>query len=86
MNVFQAIGNTSLIQLRNVVPPRCASLLAKLEWENLTGRVMDRMALAVIERAELDGRLNPGDIVVEYAGGGTGTSRSGSARMRRWSL
>jgi cysteine synthase A len=46
----------------------------KLEWENPTGSVKDRMAQAVISRAEADGRLKPGDAVVEYTGGSTGTS------------
>ena len=46
----------------------------KLEWENPTGSMKDRMALAVIARAEEDGRLKPGDTVVEYTGGSTGTS------------
>jgi cysteine synthase A len=46
----------------------------KLEWENPTGSVKDRMAQAVIARAEQDGRLKPGDTVVEYTGGSTGAS------------
>jgi cysteine synthase A len=46
----------------------------KLEWENPTGSMKDRMANAVISRAEADGRLKPGDTVVEYTGGSTGTS------------
>ena len=46
----------------------------KLEWENPTGSMKDRMARAVIARAEADGRLRPGDTVVEYTGGSTGTS------------
>jgi cysteine synthase A len=46
----------------------------KLEWENPTGSMKDRMAHAVISRAEEDGRLKPGDTVVEYTGGSTGTS------------
>jgi cysteine synthase A len=46
----------------------------KLEWENPTGSVKDRMAHAVITRAENDGRLKPGDTVVEYTGGSTGAS------------
>jgi cysteine synthase A len=74
MDILQAIGNTSLIRLRRVVPPGCASVLAKLEWENPTGSLKDRMALAVISRAESDGRLGPGDTVIEYTGGSTGTS------------
>jgi cysteine synthase A len=46
----------------------------KLEWENPTGSVKDRMAKAVISRAEEDNRLKPGGTVVEYTGGSTGTS------------
>jgi cysteine synthase A len=57
-----------------VVPAGCADILVKLEWENPTGSMKDRMAEAVISRAEEDGRLKPGDTVVEYTGGSTGTS------------
>ena len=74
MNVLDAIGNTSLVRLRNVVPPGCAEVWAKLEWENPTGSLKDRMALAVVSRAESDGRLRPGGMVVEYTGGSTGAS------------
>ena len=74
MEILQAIGNTSLVRLRKVVPPGCAEILVKLEWENPTGSVKDRMAQAVISRAEADGRLKPGGTVVEYTGGSTGTS------------
>lgn len=74
LNVLDAIGNTSLVQLRRVVPAGCGQIFAKLEWENPTGSVKDRMALAVISRAEVEGRLHPGDTVVEYTGGSTGAS------------
>jgi len=74
MDVLRAIGNTSLVRLRKVVPPGCADVLVKLEWENPTGSVKDRMAAAVISRAEADGRLRPGFTVVEYTGGSTGAS------------
>lgn len=73
-DVLQAIGNTSLVRLRRVVPPGCADILVKLEWENPTGSMKDRVALAMIARAEEDGRLQPGGTVVEYTGGSTGTS------------
>src|SRR5499426_1981987 len=63
-----------MVRLRKVVPPGCAEILVKLEWENPTGSVKDRMALAVIARAEADGRLKPGGTVVEYTGGSTGAS------------
>jgi cysteine synthase A len=74
LDILDAIGNTSLVRLRKVVPPGCADIFIKLEWENPTGSVKDRMALAVISRAEEDGRLQPGGTVVEYTGGSTGTS------------
>ncbi len=74
MDILQAIGNTTMVRLRKVVPPGSASILVKLEWENPTGSVKDRMAHAVISRAEQEGRLKPGDTVVEYTGGSTGAS------------
>jgi cysteine synthase A len=74
MDILQTIGNTSMVRLRKVVPPKCADILVKLEWENPTGSMKDRMARAVISRAEADGRLKPGDTVVEYTGGSTGAS------------
>jgi cysteine synthase len=73
MDVLRAIGNTSLVRLHKVVPPHCAKILVKLEWENPTGSLEDRMAQAVVSRAEADG-LKPGGSVVEYTGGSTGTS------------
>jgi cysteine synthase A len=73
-NVLETIGNTSLVELRSVVPPGCARVLVKIEGENPTGSMKDRMAQAMIARAENDGRLKPGDTVVEYTGGSTGAS------------
>ncbi len=73
-DVLHAIGCTSIVPLRRVVPSDCATIVVKLEWENPTGSMKDRVALAMIECAERDGRLKPGDTVVEYTGGSTGTS------------
>src|SRR5688572_21588412 len=72
--ILGAIGDTSMVRLRSVVPAGCAEIHVKLEWENPTGSVKDRMAEAVIGRAEQDGRLKPGGTVVEYTGGSTGAS------------
>jgi cysteine synthase len=74
MDILHAIGNTSMVRLCKVVPPNGGDIFVKLEWENPTGSLKDRMALTVISRAEEDGRLKPGDTVVEYTGGSTGTS------------
>lgn len=73
-NVLATIGNTSLVELRQVVPPGCARIFVKVEGQNPTGSMKDRMAQAMVERAESDGRLRPGDTIVEYTGGSTGAS------------
>jgi cysteine synthase A len=73
-NILHCIGNTSLLALRNIVPANGSRLLLKLENENPTGSMKDRMALAMIEAAEADGRLAPEGSVVEYTGGSTGVS------------
>jgi len=72
--VLDAIGGTPLIELQRVAPPGAARIIAKLESANPTGSMKDRMARAVIERAAVDGRLSPGDTVVEYTAGTTGIS------------
>ena len=80
------IGNTSLHPLRHIVPTKGARILLKLESENPTGSMKDRMALAMIEAAERDGRLKPGGAVVEYTGGSTGVSLSFVCAVKRHPL
>jgi cysteine synthase len=75
-NILHCIGDTSLLALRNVAPKSSARILLKLENENPTGSMKDRMALAMIETAEADGRLAADGSVVEYTGGSTGVSLS----------
>jgi cysteine synthase len=75
-DILSRIGHTSLVPLRNVVPVNGSRILMKLEAENPTGSMKDRMALAMIEAAEADGRLETGGSVVEYTGGSTGVSLS----------
>jgi len=70
--VLSCIGNTPLVRLQKVVPAEAAEVWVKLEGFNPTGSYKDRMALAVIRTAMADGRLRPGDRVVEYTGGSTG--------------
>jgi len=73
-SILGSVGRTPLVELRRVVPRGCARVLVKLESQNPTGSMKDRMALAVIEGAVGAGRLAPGGRVVEYTGGSTGTS------------
>jgi len=72
--LLDTIGRTRLLPLRHLVPEGSARILLKLEYENPTGSMKDRMALAMVEAAEADGRLRPGGSVVEYTGGSTGVS------------
>jgi cysteine synthase len=71
-SILRAIGDTSLVRLRRCAPENGAELWLKLEYRNPTGSMKDRMALAMIEGAERDGLISPGDTVVEYTGGSTG--------------
>lgn len=73
-NVLETIGNTSLVELRRVVPAACARIVVKVEGENPTGSMKDRVALAMIGLPEANGRLKAGDTVIEYTGGSTGAS------------
>ena len=73
-DVLATIGNTPLVELRRVLPKGCARIFVKVEGQNPTGSMKDRMAQAMIGRAERDGRLKVGDTVVEYTGGSTGAS------------
>ena len=86
MNILDSIGNTSLLALRNIAPANGARVLLKLENENPTGSMKDRMALAMIEAAEADGRLQTGGSVVEYTGGSTGVSLSLVCAVKRYPL
>ena len=72
--VLATIGNTPVVRLERLVEPGMAEVWVKLESENPTGSYKDRMALAMIEGGERSGRLRPGQTVVEYTGGSTGSS------------
>jgi cysteine synthase A len=84
--ILDRIGKTSLVALRHVVPANGARILLKLESENPTGSMKDRMALAMIEAGEADGRLKPGGAVVEYTGGSTGVSLALVCAVKRHPL
>ncbi|HEY0558339.1 MAG TPA: cysteine synthase family protein [Thermoanaerobaculia bacterium] len=85
-NILECIGNTSLLALRHVVPANGARILLKLEDENPTGSMKDRMALAMVEAAEADGRLTPDGAVVEYTAGSTGVSLALVCAVKRYPL
>ena len=71
---LSAIGQTPVVRLESLVEAGMAEVWVKLEAANPTGSYKDRMALAMIEGGERSGRLRPGQTVVEYSGGSTGSS------------
>jgi [CysO sulfur-carrier protein]-thiocarboxylate-dependent cysteine synthase len=73
-DIVQAIGNTPLVELRRLSPKPGVRIYAKLESYNPTGSVKDRVARALIERAEDDGLISPGQTILEPTSGNTGIS------------
>ena len=69
-----AIGNTPLVRLKKVVPRGAAEVWVKLEGGNPTGSYKDRMAISVLTAALERGDVSPGDTIVEFTGGSTGTA------------
>ena len=71
-DVLQLIGRTPLVRLNRLPEPDSATVLAKIESRNPGGSVKDRIGLAMIETAEREGKINPGDTIVEPTSGNTG--------------
>ncbi|NKI24587.1 cysteine synthase A [Paenibacillus dendritiformis] len=71
-NVTELIGNTPLVRLNRIVPEGSAEIYVKLEYQNPGASVKDRIAISMIEVAEQEGLLKPGDTIVEPTSGNTG--------------
>lgn len=71
-NVTELIGGTPLVRLNRVVPEGAADIYVKLEYQNPGSSVKDRIAISIVEEAEKEGRLKPGDTIVEATSGNTG--------------
>lgn len=71
-SITQLIGDTPLVRLNRVVPEDSAEIYVKLEYQNPGASVKDRIALSMIETAEREGKLKPGDTIIEPTSGNTG--------------
>lgn len=80
--ILEAIGSTPLVRLNKVVPPGCATILAKCDFMNPAGSVKDRMAAHIIRRAEERGDLKPGGTIVENTSGNTGMGIAMAAAVK----
>src|SRR5436305_8057171 len=85
-SLVDSLGGTPLVGLPNLSPTRDVRLWAKLEDHNPTGSIKDRAAISMIDAAEKDGKLKPGDTILEPTSGNTGISLAMVARQRGYRL
>ena len=81
-SVLDMIGNTPLLELKSFSPRPGVEIYAKLEGQNPTGSVKDRVALKMIQEAEASGKLHPGSVLLEPTSGNTGISLAMIARVK----
>jgi [CysO sulfur-carrier protein]-thiocarboxylate-dependent cysteine synthase len=85
-SVLELVGNTPLVELTRLTPKPSVMLYAKLEGQNPTGSIKDRVAKAMIDAAEASGELEPGRKLLEPTSGNTGISLALVARLKGYSL
>src|SRR5688500_15441716 len=85
-SVLDLIGNTPLLDISSLSPNPRVRLLAKLEGQNPGGSVKDRIALSMIEEAEKDGTLSPGQTILEPTSGNTGIGLAMVARVKGYPM
>jgi cysteine synthase len=85
-NVLDMIGNTPMVDVSRLSPNPNVRIYAKLEGQNPFGSVKDRIAKNMIEHAEKDGRLQPGQTILEPSSGNTGIALAAIAQMRGYPI
>jgi cysteine synthase len=85
-DILHAIGNTPLVGVQRLSPKPQVRLWAKLEGQNPTGSLKDRIALAMVEDAEREGKLHPGSVILEPTSGNTGISLAMVASRKGYGL
>jgi [CysO sulfur-carrier protein]-thiocarboxylate-dependent cysteine synthase len=85
-NLLSLVGNTPLVELKRLAPKESVRLYAKLEGQNPTGSIKDRVAKAMIEDAEAAGELQPGRELLEPTSGNTGISLALIAKLKGYPL
>ena len=84
--ILQLIGETPLVRLNRVIHDGAAAVYGKLESLNPGGAVKDRISLSMVENAEKEGRLNPGDTMVEPTSGNTGVGLAVVSAVKGYKL
>ena len=85
-DVLAMIGNTPVVDVSNLSPNPNVRILAKMEMQNPFGSVKDRIAKSMIEAAEADGRLQPGQTIIEPSSGNTGIALAAIAQLRGYPI
>ncbi len=85
-NILELVGNTPMVRLSRLVQPGWADVVAKVESFNPAGSVKDRIALSMVEAAEAEGRIQPGDTIVEPTSGNTGIGLAMVAAVKGYHL
>lgn len=85
-SLLDTIGNTPMVELKNMSPKKRVRIFAKLEGQNPTGSVKDRIAKSMIEKAEEEGRLGSGITILEPTSGNTGISLAFVARLKGYEV
>ena len=85
-SVLDLIGNTPLVDVSNLSPNQNVRLMAKLENQNPFGSVKDRIAKSMIEQAEKNGKLHPGQRIIEPSSGNTGIALAAIAQIKGYPI
>ena len=85
-NVLGLIGNTPMVDVSQLSPNPDVRIIGKLESQNPFGSVKDRIAKHMIEQAEKDGRLKPGQTIMEPSSGNTGIALAAIAQMKGYPI
>ena len=85
-NIVESIGNTPLVELPRLSPNPDVRIYAKLEGHNPTGSVKDRVAKSMIEAAEAEGAIEPGQTILEPTSGNTGIALAMICRRKGYKL
>src|SRR3954452_23021669 len=85
-SVLELVGNTPLVELPRLSPKKSVQIFAKLEGQNPTGSIKDRVAKRMIEEAEASGELEPGRDLLEPTSGNTGISFAMVAKLKGYPL
>jgi cysteine synthase len=85
-SVLDLIGNTPIVDVSNLSPNPNVRIIAKMEMQNPFGSVKDRIAKSMIERAEKDGTLSPGQTIIEPSSGNTGIALAAIAGLKGYPI